>query len=108
MRVVKSFRWSWTDWRLGVSGGGYDASGEPFRVTAAIVEAFAATVSRNGPLPIFVVYRRRRDIERFRRDGSRRSAALRDLCRPRGLEVGDAAERLVGRGAARAFLVERL
>ena len=107
MRVVKSVRWSWTDWRLGVSGGCYDASGEPFRVTAAIVEAFAATVSRNGSLPIFVVYPRRRDVERFQRDGSRHYAALIDHCRARGIRVIDLVESLGSGGAPLDTLVVR-
>ena len=107
MRVVKSFRWSWTDWRLGVNGGSYDASGEPFRVTAAIVEAFAATVSRNGSLPIFVVYPRRRDVERFQRDGSRHYAALIDHCRARGIRVIDLVESLGSGGAPLDTLVLR-
>jgi hypothetical protein len=107
MRVVKSFRWSWTDWRLGVNGGSYDASGEPFRVTAAIVEAFAATVSRNGSLPIFVVYPRRRDVERFQRNGSRLYAALIDHCRARGIRVIDLVESLGSGGAPLDTLVLR-
>jgi hypothetical protein len=107
MRVVKSVRWSWTDWRLGVSGGSYDASGEPFRVTAAIVETFAATVSRNGSLPIFVVYPRRRDVERFQRDGSRHYAALVDHCRARGIRVIDLVEGLGSAGAPLDTLVVR-
>ena len=107
MRIVKSARWAWTDWRLGVSGGSYDTSGEPYRVTAAIVEAFAATVSRNGSLPIFVVYPRRRDVERFRRDGSRHYAALIDHCRARGIRVIDLVESLGSVGAPLDTLVAR-
>jgi hypothetical protein len=106
-RVVKSVRWSWADWRLGVSGGAYDTSGEPFRVTAAIVEAFAATVSKNGSLPIVVIYPRRRDVERFRRDGSRYYAALIDYCRARGIRVLDLAESLASSGAPLDALVVR-
>lgn len=106
-RVVKSLRWSWTDWRLGVTGGSYDTSAEPFRVTAAIVEAFAATVSRNGSLPIFVVYPRRRDVERFRRGGSRHYAALIDHCRARGVRVIDLVESLGNAGAPLDALMVR-
>ena len=107
VRVVKSVGWAWTDWRLGVSGGRYDTSGEPFRVTAALVEAFAAAVSRNGSLPIVVVYPRRRDVERFRRDGSRHYAALIDHCRTRGIRVLDLAESLGSSGAPLDALVVR-
>ena len=106
-RVVKSARWAWTDWRLGVSGGSYDTSGEPFRVTAAIVEAFAAAVNRNGSLPIFVVYPRRRDVERFRRDGTRHYAALIDHCQARGIRVIDLVESLGSAGAPLDTLVVR-
>jgi hypothetical protein len=107
VRVVKSLRWAWADWRLGVSGGSYDTSGEPFRVTVAIIEAFAATVSRNGSLPILVVYPRRRDVERFRRDGSRHYAALIDHCRARGIRVIDLAESLGSSGISLDALVVR-
>jgi hypothetical protein len=107
VRVVKSLRWAWADWRLGVSGGAYDTSGEPFRVTVAIVEAFAATVSRNGSLPIVVVYPRRRDVERVRRDGSRHYAALINHCRARGIRVLDLAESLASSGARLDALVGR-
>ena len=107
VRVVKSLRWAWADWRLGVSGGAYDTSGEAFRVTAAIVEAFAATVTRNGSLPIVVVYPRRRDIERFRRDGSRYYAALIDHCRARGIRVLDLVESLGSSGLPLDALVVR-
>jgi len=107
VRVVKSLRWAWADWHLGVSGGAYDTSGEPFRVTAAIVEAFAATARRNGSLPIVVVYPRRRDIERFRRDGSRHYATLIDHCRARGIRVLDLAESLGSSGIPLDALVVR-
>ena len=107
MRVVKSVRWAWVDWRLGVSGGSYDTRGEPFQVTAALVEAFAATVSRNGSLPIAVVYPRRRDVERFRRDGSRHYAALIDHCRTRGIRVIDLVESLGSGGARLDALMSR-
>lgn len=107
VRVVKSLRWAWVDWRLGVRGGSYDTNGEPFRVTAAIVEAFAATVRRNGSLPIFVVYPRRRDVERFRRDGSRHYAALIDHCRARGVRVIDLVESLGSSGAPLDALLVR-
>jgi hypothetical protein len=107
VRVAKSLRWAWVDWRLGVSGGPYDTSGEPFRVTVAIVEAFAATVSRNGSLPIVVVYPRRRDVQRFRRDGSRHYAALIDHCQARGIRVLDLAESLGGSGVPLDALVMR-
>src|SRR5262249_12749390 len=80
VRMVKSLRWAWADWRLGVSGGAYDTSGEAFRVTAAIVEAFAATASRNGSLPIVVGYPRRRHVERFPRHRARDSAPLIGPC----------------------------
>ena len=107
VRVLKSVRWAWADWRLGVSGGSYDTRGEPFQVTAAIVEAFAATVSRNGSLPIVVVYPRRRDVERFQRDGSRHYAALIDHCRTRGIRVIDLVESLGSGGARLDALVSR-
>lgn len=107
VRVIKSLRWVWNDWRLGVSGGSYDTSGEPFQVTAALVEAFAAAASRNGSLPIVVVYPRRRDLERFRHNGSRHYAALVDHCRARGIRVVDLVEGLGSSGAPVDVLVLR-
>jgi len=64
-------------------------------------------VSRNGSLPIVVVYPRRRDVERVQRDGSRHYAALIDHCRARGIRVLDLAESLASSGARLDALVGR-
>ncbi len=84
VRLAKTLRWVWIDWRLGLDGGPYPIEGEPFRVTTAIFDEFVRTAIGRGSVPIIVMFPRRQDVNRFRRDGRRSHAVLLDHFRGRG------------------------
>ncbi len=68
----------------------YNPQSEAFRVTVRLFESFYREVEDDGAAPVVVVFPDRRDLGRFRKDGTRQYRPLLEALEARGLRHVDA------------------
>ncbi len=93
VRVFKILRWYY--WKLIdgryaiVKSSYYNENSEAFKITTKIFDRFVNTASRNGSLPIIIVFPNKEDVLRYRRDKTRRYTPLLEYFNSKGYHYID-------------------
>lgn len=94
--VVRVVRHVYSAYNRPLSADGtYNTHGEPFRVTAAILERFDRKVRDDGAIPVVLFFPEREHLLRVKAGGRAPYAPLRDVVAARGGLVIDSAEGLL-------------
>jgi len=83
--------------------GAYDTTSEAFKVTTGVLDLFVAAVSRNGSLPVIVVFPHRRDFIQYRRNRTTRNVALTMHFQRKGYRYIDLMEGFEKHGSGRTM-----
>lgn len=104
VRLLKIARSRLAERQLGIlQNGSYNATSEPFKVTARVLDLFVATASSHGSVPIIVLFPHRADIAQYRRSRTTRNAALIEHFRSKGYPYIDLLEGFEKYGSSRAM-----
>lgn len=90
VRLFRIGRYYYLFRKLGIKRKGYyNVDSEAFKVTTGISDQFADTVLHNGSVPIFVVLPGKRDVARYRKDGTKVYKPLLEYYRAKGYRYID-------------------
>ena len=84
-------------------GGSYDTTSEAFRVTMGTLDLFVTTLSRNGSIPIVVVFPHRGDLAQYKRNHTTRNAVIIEHLRKKGYRYIDLLEGFEKYGSNRSM-----
>lgn len=85
-----------------VRHGEYNTDGEAFRVTTGLFAAFYEMALRDGAQPVILIFPERGDLDRWRRERTKRYAPLLRFLAAKGYRVVDAMEALAAVGGQRS------